>query len=64
MYSSRILIKSTLAPFLMVFVISTKILIKDTILITNHTYKELWRGGLVNGTNTYNETPVYYTFHN
>jgi hypothetical protein len=42
----------------MVFVISTKILIKDTILITNHTYKELWRGGLVNGTNTNNETPV------
>ena len=42
-----------------VLVISIMILITSTILITSCTYNELRRGGLVNGTNTYNETPVY-----
>ena len=42
-----------------VLVISILILITSTVLITSCTYNELEIGGLVNGTNTYNETPVY-----
>ena len=43
-----------------VLVISIMILITSTILITSCTYNELPRGLFVNGTNTYNESPVYF----